>query len=80
MRTTRTILIVGLLLLSGCSGPPRSLEKTAERVLELQNAELSDVNELSFLDQPVLVDTHQLSETEWCLAHEVGEGIFYASL
>lgn len=80
LRLISTILLMGVLFLSGCSGPPRSLQKTAERAVEIQNAELSDVNNMAFLGEPKLIDKYQVSETEWCLAHEVGDGIYFASL
>jgi hypothetical protein len=79
MRLFRITLIVCILFLVGCSAPPRSLKKTAERAMELLSAELSNVNEFSQINKPKLIDMQQISETEWCLVYEITSEKAFAS-
>jgi hypothetical protein len=79
MRLFRITLIVSILLLVGCTAPPRSLKKTAQRAMELLSAELSNVNEFSQINEPELIDMQQLSETEWCLVYEITSEASFAS-
>jgi PBP1b-binding outer membrane lipoprotein LpoB len=79
MRIFRIILIISILFLVGCSAPPRSLKKTAERATQLLSSELSNVNEFSQISEPKLIDKHQISETEWCLVYEITNEASFAS-
>jgi hypothetical protein len=68
-----------LLLLVGCSSPPRSLKKIAVRATQLLSSELSNVNEFSQINEPELLDMHQISEIEWCLVYEITNEASFAS-
>lgn len=69
-----------LVFLAACSGPPMKLKRTSEKAIVLLNAELSNVNEFSQINDPTIVDMLQISDTEWCLVHKITNDIFFASL
>ncbi len=71
--------IFSLFFLVGCSGPPMKLKKTAEKAIVLLNSELSNVNEFSQINEPTIVEELQISDTEWCLVHQITSDIFFAS-
>ncbi|MDO9086053.1 MAG: hypothetical protein Q7U53_07600 [Anaerolineaceae bacterium] len=79
MRLFSLTLIISILFLVGCSGPPGSLKKTAVRATQLLSSELSNVNEFSQINEPELIDMHQISESEWCLVYEVTDEASFAS-
>ena len=79
MRLFSLTLIVSILFLVGCSGPPGSLKKNAVRATQLLSSELSNVNEFSQINEPELIDMHQISESEWCLVYEVTDEASFAS-
>jgi hypothetical protein len=55
------------------------LKKTAEKAIVLLNSELSNVNEFSQINEPTIVEELQISDTEWCLVHQITSDIFFAS-
>lgn len=75
---TLTFILI-LIFLVGCSGPPLKLKRTAEKAIVLLNSELSNVNEFSQINDPAIVDMLQISDTEWCLVHQITTDIFFAS-
>lgn len=79
MRIFRITMIVSILLLVSCSSPPRSLKITAVRATQLLSSELSNVNEFSQINEPELIDMHQISETEWCLVYQITNEASFAS-
>ena len=72
-------IILILIFLTGCSGPPLKLKKTAEKAIIILNSELSNVNEFSQINEPKIVDMREISETEWCLVHQITSDIFFTS-
>jgi len=54
------------------------LKKTAEKAIVLLNSELSNVNEFSQINEPTIVEELQISDTEWCLVHQITSDIFFA--
>lgn len=71
--------MLSLIFLVGCSGPPMKLKNTAEKAIVLLNSELSNVNEFSQIKEPTIVEELQISDTEWCLVHQITSDIFFAS-
>lgn len=71
--------LLSLIFLVGCSGPPLKLKKTAEKAIVLLNSELSNVNEFAQINDPTIVEELQISDTEWCLVHQITSDIFFAS-
>jgi len=72
-------LVFLLLFLSGCSPIPLKLKRTSENAIKLLNSELSNVNEFSQMNEPTVVDMLQISETDWCLVHQITNDVYFAS-
>lgn len=72
-------LVFLLMFLVGCSPIPLKLKRTSENAIKLLNSELSNVNEFSQMNEPTIVDTLQISETDWCLVHQITKDVYFAS-
>jgi predicted component of type VI protein secretion system len=72
-------LVFLLLFLVGCSPIPLKLKRTSEAAIKLLNSELSNVNEFSQINEPTIVDMLQISETDWCLVHQITNDVYFAS-
>jgi len=80
MKLKRLIFLVFLvLLLVGCSPIPLKLKRTSENAIKLMGSELSNVNEFSQINEPTVVDMLQISETDWCLVHQITNDVYFAS-
>jgi len=71
--------MLSLIFLAGCSGPPMKLKRTAEKAIVILNSELSNVNEFAQINDPTIVEELQISDTEWCLVHQITTDIFFTS-
>ena len=78
-RILRIFLVILLVFLVGCSPIPWKLKQTSDKAINILNSELSNVNEYSQINQPTIVDMLQISETDWCLVHQITNDIFFAS-
>lgn len=80
MRLLELLLLFSVVLLSNCSGLPLRLKSNADQAMAFLNAEMSTAIESQNYMHPILTDTHQLHETQWCLTYELGPLFSFSSM
>ena len=80
MRAFRIIAIISILFLSSCSGPPLKLKKTVDRAMKIMSSEMSNITEFENYLEPIMLDTHQVSEDTWCFTYEIGHLLYFSTL
>ncbi|HSM24527.1 MAG TPA: hypothetical protein VK856_06655 [Anaerolineaceae bacterium] len=74
------MLSVLSLILSGCSGPPMKLKKTADRAFKIMSSEMANITEFENYLEPLMVDMYEVSEESWCLTYEIGHLLRFSTL
>ena len=80
LKKTHLIFLISLFLLTACSGLPIRLKRTADQSMRFLNAEMVHAIEDMNHDDPILTDTHQIDELNWCLTYELGPDFSFSSL
>ena len=73
------IMLVLCVFLVGCSTVPLNLKRTADQAIRILNSELSNVNEFAQINKPTIVQSLEVSETDWCLVYQITNDIFFAT-
>ena len=74
------LVLVNLILLSGCSGMPYRLKKTAENYMLRFISENASITEENLYLEPLLVDQFEVSDNQFCLTYEIGHLIRISTL
>ena len=80
MKLFRLLLICSVVLLSNCSGLPLRLKNNADQAMAILNAEMSTAIESQNYMHPILTDTYQQNETQWCLTYELGPQFSFSTM
>jgi hypothetical protein len=80
VKLLRFLLILSVILLSDCSGLPLRLKSNADQAMAFLNAEMSTAIESQNYMHPILTDTHQRHEAQWCLTYELGPQFSFSSM
>lgn len=80
LKLFRLLLFFSIVLLSNCSGLPLRLKSNADQAMVFLNAEMSTAIEGFNHSRPILMDSHQLSEEQWCLTYELGPQFSFSTM
>ena len=74
------LIIINLILISGCTGLPLRLKGTADQSMFLLNQEMDSAIESMNYHLPRMTAAYQIGENQWCLIYELGPEFYFSSL
>ncbi len=74
------ILLLGVMVLSSCSGIPYRLKKTADQDMLNFSAEVTAITEAPMYIKPLITDQLQITEDKWCLTYEIGPLLWFSAV